>query len=271
MLKKKIARFLGRNFPYFKGKDRIMRFLYSPDKFKNLHAGEKFVTNYYGLKYEDITSNFIDWGVFFHGGLERALVNYLIEANAKENFDYFFDIGANSGTLSLPIAKSKKTKVICFEPLTYNFNKLINNYKINDLYDENVFYNLALSNKKYVSKIYYSDTDANVGTASLLDDYSNKNQDTEEIKLERLDALYNFKNKKIIIKIDVEGYEKFVIEGSLNLLKDNKILMYVETVNRDLLSELKKLKFEVFFYHFIHGKYSSSEEQVSHDVILKNY
>ena len=82
-----------------------MRFLYSPDKFKNLHVGEKFVTNYYGLKYDGITSNYIDWGVLFYEGLERALVNYLIEANAKENFDYFFDIGANSGTLSLPIAK----------------------------------------------------------------------------------------------------------------------------------------------------------------------
>ncbi len=271
MLTKKISRFLGRNCPYFKGKDRIMRFLYSPDQFKNLHAGEKFVTNYYGLKYDGITSNFIDWGVFFHGGLERALVNYLIEANTKENFDYFFDIGANSGTLSLPIAKSKKTKVICFEPLTYNFNKLINNYIINDLYDENVFYKLALSNKKDVSKIYYSNNHSNIGTASLLDDYEDKNQDTEEIKLEKLDSLYNFKNKKIIIKIDVEGYEKFVIEGSLNLLKDNKILMYLETLNKDLLSELKKLKFEVFFYKFINDKYFKSKEQMGNNVILKNF
>ena len=271
MLKKKIARFLGRNFPYFKGKDRIIRFLYSPNKFENLHAGEKFVTNYYGLKYEGITSNFIDWGVFFYEGLERGLVNYLIEANAKENFDYFFDIGACTGTLSIPIAKSKKTKVICFEPLTYNFNKLINNYKINDLYNENVFYKLALSNKKDVSKINYSNNHSNIGTSSLLVDYNAKDQDTEEIKLERLDSLYNFKNKKIIIKIDVEGYEKFVIEGSLNLLKDNKILIYVETLNKDLLSELKKLKFEVFFYKFIHGKYFSSKEQIGLDVILKNY
>ena len=271
MLTKKISRFLGRNCPYFKGKDRIMRFLYSPDQFKNLHAGEKFVTNYYGLKYEGITSNFIDWGVFFYEGLERGLVNYLIEANAKENFDYFFDIGACSGTLSIPIAKSKKTKVICFEPLTYNFNKLVNNYKINDLYDENVFYKLALSNKKEAGKINYSNNYSNIGTSSLLDDYNAKDQYTEEIKLERLDSLYNFKNKKIIIKIDVEGYEKFVIEGSLNLLKDNKILMYVETFNKDLLSKLKKLKFEVFFYKFIHGKYFSSKEQMGLDVILKNY
>ena len=168
MIKKNIARFLGRNLPYFKSKDRIIRFLYSPDK-KKLHKGEKFITDYYGLKYEGITSNFIDWGVFFYEGLERALIKLLNEENTKENFDYFFDIGANNGTVSIPIAKSKKTKVICFEPLKYSFNKLINNYKINNLYDENVFYNLALSNKKDVSKIYYSDTAANIGTTTLLE------------------------------------------------------------------------------------------------------
>ena len=122
MIKKNIARFLGRNLPYFKSKDRIIRFLYSPDK-KKLHKGEKFITDYYGLKYEGITSNFIDWGVFFYEGLERALIKLLNEENTKENFDYFFDIGANNGTVSIPIAKSKKTKVICFEPLKYSFNK----------------------------------------------------------------------------------------------------------------------------------------------------
>ena len=271
MIKKNIAKFLGKNFPYFKGKDIVIRFLYPPNKFGNLHRGEKFIISYYGLKYEGITSNFLDWGVYFYGGLEKGLISFLKEESTKENFDFFFDLGANSGTLSLPIAKSKKTKIISFEPLKYSFNKLINNYKINNLYDENVFYKLALSNKKDVSKIYYSNNHSNIGTASLLDDYEDKNQDTEEIKLERLDSLYNFKNKKIIIKIDVEGYEKYVIEGSLNLLKDNKILMYLETLNKDLLSELKKLKFEVFFYKFIHGKYFKSKEQIGMNVILKNF
>ena len=47
--------------------------------------------------------------------------------------------------------------------------------------------------------------------------------------------------------------------------------MYLETLNKDLLSELKKLKFEVFFYKFINDKYFKSKEQVGHDVILKNF
>ena len=45
----------------------------------------------------------------------------------KENFDYFFDIGSNSGTLSLPIAKSKKTKTIKVKKKTSKkINKKLN-------------------------------------------------------------------------------------------------------------------------------------------------
>ena len=270
-MKKTIAKFLGRNIPYFIGKNKIIRFLYNPKKFKNIYDGEKFIIDYFGLKYEGITSNFIDWGVYFYGGHEKALVKLLNEENNKENFDYFFDIGANSGTLSLSIAKSKKTKIISFEPLKYNFEKLINNYKINNLYEENIFHKIALSNKSGVGIIYYSNTHENIGTSSLLENRETKDNLKEEVKLEKMDNLYNFKNKKLIIKIDVESYENFVIKGSLNLLKNNKILMYLETSNKDLLNELKNLGFEIFFYKFIENNYSSSKEQIGKDVVLKNF
>ena len=64
-----------------------------------------------------------------------------------------------------------------------------NNYKINNLYDENVFHKLALSNKKGVSKIYYSDVDENIGTTSLLENFNVGDNDIEEIDLEKLDNL----------------------------------------------------------------------------------
>ena len=71
-MKKIIAQTLGRKLPFFKGKNKIIRILYSPDR--NLNSGEKFITDYFGKKYEGITSNFIDWGVYFYGGLEKGLL-----------------------------------------------------------------------------------------------------------------------------------------------------------------------------------------------------
>ena len=157
-IKKKIAKTLGRQLPYFKGKNKIIRFLYSPDR--NLDSGEKFVIDYFGNKYEGITSNFIDWGVYFYGGLEKSLVNYI--KTEISQFQYFFDIGSNTGTISLPFADEKD-------------------------------------------------------------------------------------------------------------LKNNKILMYLETRNEKLLDNLKKMNFKVLFPIFREGKFKFGNKQNGPDVILKNY
>ena len=119
-MRKKLAQFLGKKLSYFKGKDKLIRLLYSPDR--NLHSGEKFITDYFGKKYEGITSNFIDWGVYFKGGLEKSLVNY-IKTEIK-HFQYFFDIGSNTGSISLPFVHEKNLQIISFEPLEYNYKKL---------------------------------------------------------------------------------------------------------------------------------------------------
>jgi len=76
-MKKKIARFLGIKLPYFKGKNKIIRFLYPTNKFKSLNNGEEFIVDYFNKKYHGITSNYIDWGVYFYGGLEKGLVKYI--------------------------------------------------------------------------------------------------------------------------------------------------------------------------------------------------
>jgi hypothetical protein len=60
-----LAQILGTKVPYFKGKDKIIRFLYPTDKYKNIYKGENFIINYFGKKYQGITSNYTDWGVYF--------------------------------------------------------------------------------------------------------------------------------------------------------------------------------------------------------------
>ena len=58
-------------------------------------------------------------GVYFKGGIEKGLVNYIKTQIA--DFNYFIDIGSNTGTISLPFCDKKNLKIICFEPLHYNF------------------------------------------------------------------------------------------------------------------------------------------------------
>ena len=98
-----LARLIGIKLPYFFGKDKIIRLLYSP--IRDLNSGEKFEINYFNKKYRGITSNYIDWGVYIKGGIECGLVNY-IKTQIKD-YNYFFDIVSNSGTLSLPFCSVK--------------------------------------------------------------------------------------------------------------------------------------------------------------------
>lgn len=265
---KKIATFFG-NLPFFKGQDRIIRLLYSPNKFKDLEKGEKFTTNYFGFKYKGITSNYIDWGVYFKGGLEKGLINYI--KKKISNFDIFIDVGANAGTLSLPFIFEKNLKIICFEPLNYSFRKLEENFKINNAPNKHEINNIALSNINGKSIIYYSKTDENIGTASVNNFYNEGGLSKEEVYLKRFDDLYKYNNKKIFIKIDVEGYEKEVILGMIETLKNNKILMYLESRDNYAVNFLKDVGFKEKYFIFKGNNIKYINNIKTNDIILQNY
>ena len=267
-MKKKIAQFLGRKLPYFIGKDKIIRTLYSPDR--NLNSGEKFITDYFEKRYEGITSNYIDWGVYFYGGIEKGLINYI--KTEISQFRYFFDIGSNSGTISLPFCDEKNLKIICFEPLEYSYKKLIRNYKINNVLENHIFHKIALSNVTGESYLYFSNSDCNTGTATMNQEFKNNNHnDKQKVIIEKLDNLYDLKNQSLFIKIDVEGHEDKLIDGSVKIIKNNKVLIYLETINMDLLNKLKKMNFKIFYPIFKEGKFKFINKQLLHHLILKNY
>ncbi len=269
-MRKEIARFLGTKLPYFKGKNKIIRYLYPTNKFKNVNEGEEFIIDYFNTKYKGITSNYIDWGVYFYAGFEKALINY-IKSEIK-NYEYFLDVGSNSGTFSLPFVNEFNLKIICFEPLKYNYNKLIENFTLNNALKNNEFHNIALSNKSGEAYINFSEIRENVGSATLNEMREPEyNEKKEKVKVEKLDSLYQFTNKNLFIKIDVEGHEKEVLDGSINILRNNKILMYLETSNDNLLNDLKNLKFKIFYPFFREKKFKFIKEQYGENVILKNF
>jgi FkbM family methyltransferase len=266
-MRKIIAQFIGRKFPYFKGKQKLIRALYTPDR--NLNSGDEFTIKYFDKKYHGITSNYIDWGVYFFGGLEKGLINYF--DTVIDQYDYFIDIGSNSGTISLPFANYKNLQIICFEPLDYSYQKLIKNFRINNALKKNTFHKIALSNKKGFGYLYYSLTESNIGTATLQQDRDKIKSVKERVLIDKLDNICKFKNSKIIIKIDVEGHEDKLIDGATKLLKNNQILMYLETFNKKLLKKLRKKGFKCFYPKFIEEKFSFQKKQYFHHTILKNH
>jgi FkbM family methyltransferase len=258
---------IGRYFIDFRGKHRLLKILDNPFKYKNIYEGDDFQVKYFDTKYSGTYSNFIDWGVFFQEGFEKGLIKFFFNEIRLGKFHYFIDIGANSGSVSLPFAKIIKT--ICFEPIKYNFDKLKKNYQINNNLKKFRLFNFGLSNVNERKKIFFSDIHSNIGTASIVRFYK-KNNKYEEIKLKKLDDILKFKNKSLLIKIDVEGYEDKVMLGMKKLLKYNKVCVYLETQNKNLALFLKR-KYKVFYPKFWYSKYFFLKKKSSDDLIFKNY
>lgn len=271
-----LARFIGKYFVDFKGKDKIVQLIYNSEKFKNFNSGHKFIDSYFGFKYSGITSDLVDWGVYVYGGFEKAIINFFLKEAKKVNYEYFIDIGANVGSFSLPFAK--KIKIICFEPLKANFDRLINNFEINNLKTNHEFHRLALSDKDGITQINYKSHQGKGAHASLVYTHSEYDR-TENISIRKLDHLINFREKYLMIKIDVEGHETNVVDGAINLLKQNKIVMYIETANEILLEKLTKIGFKVFFPKIFYSKLSFVSTKIvvkekGHlwgNVILRNF
>ena len=152
-------------------------------------------------------------------GFEESEIKFLRKFLKKG--DTFIDIGANIGLYSIYASKivNNNGKVIAFEPTPTTFERLRQNILLNNLTNIEAN-NMGLSNKKSVLKLHIS-TDGHDAWNSFAD--LDNIVISEEINV-NVDTLDSYINKKMIqniklIKLDVEGWEKYVIEGAANLLK----------------------------------------------------
>lgn len=146
---------------------------------------------------------------------EKALIEWACNELMDPN-KWFVDIGAHVGTYTLPFAR-KAAGVHAFEcsPRTYNF--LCANIALHELDYHVKTYNLALGNEKGNVSYYIRSQDGG-GNGCLRFD-----KDTDkpyvQVPMVRLDDCHL--NNIGLIKIDVEGLEKQVLEGATETLQRN--------------------------------------------------
>ena len=140
------------------------------------------------------------------------LESYCIDSIDLRNGDIVLDCGANVGEVNLALKEvGLKIKYIGFEPDKETFECLKINNKEADLF------NVGLSNQNS-NKELFIDNDG--GNTSFLDFGS-----TDSIMVESkcLDS-FNFNNEIKLLKIDAEGFEPEVLEGSLNTIKNTEFV-----------------------------------------------
>jgi FkbM family methyltransferase len=203
-------------------------------------------TAFFNLKENNLRVYFIPKdmrGPSFHLAydLDRGFQNYeeidkdeIVDSLPEEGV--FVDVGANIGLFSLYVSNKKpNVQIYSFEPNSLTRKCLESTKEFNHLNNLTI-YSHAVEKIVESGKLYKSDH--NDGGHSLNPDYEQvNNQEFEPVEIKPLDNKM-FSNKKVnVIKIDVEGAEKEVLEGALDLIKNDKPMLIIEILNRDLIDK----------------------------------
>jgi FkbM family methyltransferase len=126
--------------------------------------------------------------------------------------DVVVDVGANAGYYTC-LGRSIGKPVVAVEPLWVNLIYLYRNLELNGFLDVEVF-PLGLSNKSGLVKIFGSND-----VASLVPDWAGAKNFTL-VPVSTLDHLLGsrFADARLLIKVDVEGHEREVLEGATETL-----------------------------------------------------
>ena len=142
------------------------------------------------------------------------------------------DIGCHIGYYTFLIRQKLGLNgfIYAFDPNPYTFSVFIDNIVVNSYH--NIYgFNLALSDTNSISNLSIPEYDEGLSTICEIDDIKTgevveryRNKKTVTTITKSLDSLFHSrKNLNVsLIKIDVEGFEEYVIKGGSEFIKFNK-------------------------------------------------
>jgi len=142
------------------------------------------------------------------------------------------DIGANIGWYCLNLAGIlSRGKILSFEPVEKTFIMLRRNIQLNKFENIKIF-NFGFSDKTETLTFFYDPTQS--GASSLRNLHGKREKVKVECKVKKLDD-FTAKQKLAhidFIKCDVEGAEKYVVEGGLQTLIKYKPVVFLELLRK---------------------------------------
>ncbi len=149
------------------------------------------------------------------------------------------DVGANVGLLTLQI-KEQRPKVEChlFEADENVFAQLKNNFEINGFTPSAIFNQTVVTDKSEDGLLFYkSHSSTESGWGRLENKENFRNPSPVKVRGIALDDYLAEKNINTVdlLKIDVEGAEEKVLNGTQKSLKANKIKAIICELNEEAL------------------------------------
>jgi FkbM family methyltransferase len=187
------------------------------------------------------------------------------------------DIGANIGCHTLyfsEIVSDNSGTVYAFEPQPQNYNLLIKN--INNNHKQNIIaYELGCSDCECECKIAVADLSKNINMGDFTLNHNISANKFYTVKCVRLDDI--LKETIDVIKIDVQGWEQNVLNGSKNIISNYKPLLIIEIeeyqLNRNgLTSEQLITQIRNFGYYIYYLDYKYPSDHICvHESKLQDF
>ena len=185
--------------------------------------------------------------------LNDLIDNFTTELISKRlhDGDIFIDTGAHYGFYTLAAGSSTKCRVISFEPSPASYEILVKNIEKNGLKNVESF-NLALSDSAGIKVI-------SIANPPDKDGFLTHQSTKVSVKTEALDHLLaDVQSHQVIVRIDADGQEAWVLRGIENLLKNTKDVELFIKFNpskilrsgdapEDLLGMIDAQGFDIFF------------------------
>jgi len=149
------------------------------------------------------------------------------------------DIGANIGIMTVHLARIKGSTVYCFEPMPNNIMAFKRVVKYFDLKNVRLF-EVALGNTEGEAEMVMPVISSvrMQGLSHVVHETIPENNEGERFKvpllvLDKIPELLNSEKRISAIKIDVENFEFFVLDGAKKLIEKNKPVVYAELWDND--------------------------------------
>ncbi len=150
------------------------------------------------------------------------------------NLECFLDVGANFGLYSLHLARHTHLKeILAFEPVSQNYNQLCANIFLNRFDKIIKAQKLALSNEDCVKTIYVDSLSTGVSKFQDWNPVAGKKTTHREyygeaVEVKMLDDVIDWRGKRLLAKIDVEGNELRTLQGMSRILTNNRAVLQIE-------------------------------------------
>jgi FkbM family methyltransferase len=174
--------------------------------------------------------NVIDWQLLISGTWEKPQLDKLFgltreQLKGDRRSAVFFDVGAHWGLYALLAHKQGLfEQIIAIEPDPTNYGQLQANLVLNDLAGQIQPLQVAASSEERRFAVTQRNPRNRGATRVAPPDESHP----AVVRGCRLDGLFHFVDKLLVIKVDVESHEMEVIDGMRDLLLNNPCILQIE-------------------------------------------